>query len=658
MPDNKAKEKIKKLTDLIDKWNQEYYDLDAPTVSDFEYDEAFIELEALEAAFPEFKLPNSPTNRIGASVDNRFQKVVHDKQMLSLNKAYSFNEVKKYIDNIKKKLEIEQPEFFLEPKIDGLSISVKYKNGKLTQAVTRGNGVVGEDVTHNILVIDSVPKKINYSQDIEIRGEVFISKSDFETLNKIAKANGQKPFANARNAASGSLRQLESSNVKERKLQAIMYFIPDATKHGIANGDELFAFLKKNKFKTQEWNFKTNNLNLLEKMIHDYKDLKNTFSYECDGLVIKFNDFSKYDLLGKTAKFPHHSIAYKYEIEKAITKLVNIFPSVGRTGKITYNAVLEPVELNQTTVSAATLHNYDYIADNKINIGDDVYVIKAGEIIPRVIAPVEPKDRTYFTPATNCPSCNSLLGKIDENVDQYCLNENCKEKQVRSLIYFCSREAMNIEALGERALEIFFEFGLIKNIQDIFYLKDHKNEITKIHRFGKKSVENILKNIENSSHCFVYQALNGLGIKYVGLQASKTLGNVLTKLSDLYNFTYEDLTTLKDLGTKTAAEIIEFINNEKNQKLIYFLDEHLTYKQNKKVSNIFENQTFVISGTLSNPREYYKKLIEDNGGKVASSISKITNYLLLGENGGSKKDKANALGIAIITEEDLLKMMQ
>ncbi|WP_027334024.1 NAD-dependent DNA ligase LigA [Mycoplasma elephantis] len=657
MSNDNIKTRIHELTKLINKWNKEYYDLDKPSVSDFEYDQAILELEALENAFPDLKLSNSPTNKIGSSVDSRFKKVVHDKKMLSLNKAYSFDDVKKYIDNIKKKTGILKPLFFMEPKIDGLSISLKYKNGILIQAVTRGNGTVGEDVTHNVLEMQSVPKKINYLNDIEVRGEVFISKKDFEDINNILKNNNQKLFANARNAASGSLRQLESTNIKDRRLQAIMYYIVDAEKHNIDNYEKLTSFLKSNNFQVQEWYFKTDDIKKIKEVIDEYKLLKNTFSYECDGLVIKLNDLTIYNLLGSTSKFPHHSIAYKYEIEKVITRLINIIPTIGRTGKITYNAILEPVELNQTTVSAATLHNYDYIVNNKINIGDDVYVIKAGEIIPRVVAPVNPKDKSYFLPLKKCPCCLSILEKIDDSVDQYCINENCKEKIIKSLIYFCSREAMNIESLGEKAIELFFNLGFIKSIQDIFNLEKHKNEISQIHGYGKKSIENILKNIKKCSNCFVYQALNGLGIKFIGLQSSKTIGNNLDKLSDLFKYNYDDIIKMKDIGDKTANEIIRFIKIEKNKELIKFLDNNLTYKKNMKVSNNFTGLTFVISGTLSEPRDYYKNLIEENNGVVVSSISKNTSYLLLGENGGSKQEKAVKLNVKIISEEDLKKML-
>lgn len=651
--------KISKLTSLIQKWNKEYYDLDSPSVSDQEYDQAFMELEMLEASYPELKEINSPTNRIGANFDSRFQKVTHKNPMLSLNKAYEFNDVLKYVNNINKTLNINNVDFVLEPKIDGLSIGLIYENGLLKQAVTRGNGLIGEDVTHNAIVIKNIPHKIDYLPYLEVRGEVYIGKKDFQLLNKKAIKENQKTFANPRNAASGSLRQLDFNVTKKRKLQAIIYQVVEPENHNIKTLVQSYQFLKNLGFFTQEWTYKTSDIDDLKEQIKNFKNIKNSFDYECDGLVIKDNEFSHYKILGKTAKFPHHSIAFKYDIEKAITKLIDIFPTVGRTGKITYNAKLEPVELNQTTVSAATLHNYDYIKNNKININDDVYVIKAGEIIPRVVAPVNPKHNSDFKPANVCPSCNFKLSYIDDNVDQYCLNDQCVEKTLRSLGHFCSRNAMNIVDLGERVISIFYDQGFIKKIQDIFCLEKHKNTIINLERFGLKSVENLLNSVEKSRKCYIHQPLYGLGIKHIGLQAAKTIAKHLNKLSDLFDFNEEKLYELKDVGIKSVTELRKFISKTNNVELIKFLDDHLIYKlPTKLTTNKFNNITFVITGTLSKSRDYFKEIIENNGGKVSTSVSVKTTFLLAGENAGSKLNKANDLKVKVLKETDFNKILE
>lgn len=653
---NEVKSKIDKLINDIKKWNIEYYDNDNPSVSDFVYDQALLELEMLEKAFPDLIREDSPTKFLGSSVDNRFKKVEHKKPMLSLNKAYSFQDIEKYISNIQKILKNDDFILFAEPKIDGLSISITYEKGILKRALTRGNGVIGEDVTHNVLVISSIPKKIPYQKDLEVRGEIYLPKDKFEQLNKIALANNQKLFANARNAASGSLRQLESSICKQRGLEAIIYQVIEPITHNIENVESEREFLKENGFKTQEYFAKLSNIEEVKSTINWFKEIKNRFNYDCDGLVIKYNDFSLYESLGYTAKFPRHSIAFKYEIEKAITKLIDIIPSVGRTGRITYNAVLEPVELNQTIVSAATLHNYNYIVDNKININEDVYVIKAGEIIPRVVAPVSPKEKSYFKIIENCPNCNSKLVKIDDNVDQFCINENCSTKKIRAIIHYCSREALNINELGEKQIEKFFNLNILNEIKDIYFLKEKREFLNSLGKNVEKSTNNLIQNIEKSKECALFQVIYALGIKHIGLQSSKVIAKEINKLQDLFNFTFEKLINLEDLGEKSAIEILNFIADENNKNLMIFLDETLCYKKNE-VNNKLANLTFVITGTLSKNRDEYKKLIEQASGKVASAISKNTNYLLCGQNAGSKLQKANKLGIKIIDENEFEKLL-
>lgn len=678
---------MKELIEKINQWNKEYYDKDAPSVSDEVYDKAMFELQNLETIYPEFKDKNSPTNFIGSNFDVRFNKVSHEFPMLSLNKAYSIEEIEKYIENIQKTLNIVGPTFVLEPKIDGLSIALRYENGNLIQAVTRGNGVIGEDVTHNALVINSIPKKIKYLQKVEVRGEVFLQKSDFISMNENIvkqadleinelkeneklfdkktfekKMNAllkrkEKLFVNPRNAASGSLRQLESSIVAQRNLQAIIYQLVEPLNHNVKTQLEALEFFKNNNFRTQEWIKTTTKLSQIKEYVYEFKELKNSFDYECDGLVIKYNEITQYDELGSTAKFPHHSIAFKYEIEKAITKLLNIKATVGRTGRITYNAVLEPVELNQTTVSAATLHNIDYIRDNKINVGDDVYVIKAGEIIPRVLAPVKPNSKSFYEGVSNCPECNSILGYIGENVDQYCLNDLCPEKIIRSIIHYASREALNIDALGEKTAELFFKKGIIKSIIDIYELKNHEEKLYELEGFKQKSIDNLLNSIEKSKKCYLFQVIYGLGIKQIGLQASKAIAKVVNSIEEFKNIEEETLLKIHDFGPRMIEEIKNYLSDLKNIEILNYLEKNLNIIIDQSTSDKLKGLTFVITGTLTKERNFFKKLIEDHGGKVSSSVSLKTNYLLAGENAGSKASKARSLNVAVISEKDFYNLI-
>lgn len=678
---------MKELIEKINQWNKEYYDKDAPSVSDEVYDKAMFELQNLETIYPEFKDKNSPTNFIGSNFDVRFNKVSHEFPMLSLNKAYSIEEIEKYIENIEKTLNIVGPTFVLEPKIDGLSIALRYENGNLIQAVTRGNGVIGEDVTHNALVINSIPKKIKYLQKVEVRGEVFLQKSDFISMNenivkqadleiKELKENEklfdektfekkmnallkrkEKLFVNPRNAASGSLRQLESSIVAQRNLQAIIYQLVEPLNHNVKTQLEALEFFKNNNFRTQEWIKTTTKLSQIKEYVYEFKELKNSFDYECDGLVIKYNEITQYDELGSTAKFPHHSIAFKYEIEKAITKLLNIKATVGRTGRITYNAVLEPVELNQTTVSAATLHNIDYIKDNKINVGDDVYVIKAGEIIPRVLAPVKPNSKSFYEGVSNCPECNSILGYIGENVDQYCLNDLCPEKIIRSIIHYASREALNIDALGEKTAELFFKKGIIKSIIDIYELKNHEEKLYELEGFKQKSIDNLLNSIEKSKKCYLFQVIYGLGIKHIGLQASKAIAKVINSIEKFKNIEEEILLKIHDFGPKMIEEIKNYLSDLNNIEILNYLEKNLNIIIDQSTSDKLKGLTFVITGTLTKDRNFFKKLIEDHSGKVSSSVSLKTNYLLAGENAGSKANKARSLNVIVISEKDFYNLI-
>ncbi|WP_406616177.1 NAD-dependent DNA ligase LigA [Mycoplasmopsis hyopharyngis] len=648
------------ILDLIKKiwqWNKEYYQENNPSVDDIVYDQALKELEVLEQKYPEYVFPNSPTKHLGSFADNKFKKFIHKNPMLSLAKAYNFEDIKRYIDNIAKKVPEEKLIFSLEPKIDGLSLSLIYENGYLSKALTRGNGIEGEDVTDNVYAIYSIPKVIEYKNYLEIRGEVFFKKNDFIKINNDLEKNNLNKFANARNAASGTLRQLDSKVVEKRNLSAFFYEIQNPETHLINSQEQALNFLKKHKIPVNDF-FKIVSIDDLQNEIENFVEIKNHLDYDADGLVIKLNDLSYWNALGKTSKFPHHSIAYKYELESAETIIKHIFATVGRTGKITYVANLELVELNQTMVSAATLHNYDFIEKLKVNLGDKIRIIKAGEIIPKVVEVIEHKNlpAIAFKKVEKCPGCSSQLVEYEGNVDQFCVNENCDEKKIKQLVHFVSREAFNINTLGEKNIRLFYKLNYLKKIEDIFELKNHREQLIKIPNLGQKSIDKLLNNIEEARHISFQKAIYSLGIKHIGLRASKLISKVAKNFHQLLNANVEQLLVINDIGDKSVESLNEFL--QKNKDFILQIDKHLIYTEsNLSVSNKLDGLSFVITGTLSQNREHYEKIIEENGGKIKNSISKNVSFLLCGENPGSKLDKAKDLNIKVINEEEFFKLL-
>lgn len=657
--EKKIKEKILTLVQLLNKWNKEYFLDNNPSVSDLEYDQKLYELGELEKKYPQFVFPNSPTQNLGGYVDNRFKKVIHNQPMLSLSKAYSYDEIVHYIETLEKKVPLEDINFSIEPKIDGLSISLHYQNGFLVQALTRGNGIEGEDVTENVYTISVIPKIINYSKDLEVRGEVYLPKDNFNRINQELLNRGEKEFANPRNAASGTLRQLDQNIVKSRGLSALLYELVDPEKHNIKTQEEAINFMKNLGIPTNPFH-KIVEIEDLEEEIENFAEVKNTFSYDADGLVIKLNNLKYWKPLGKTAKFPRHSIAFKYEVESAISTITAIKTTVGRTGKITYVASLEPVELNQTIVKAATLHNYNFIKSLNINIGDKVKIVKAGEIIPKVLENVSGKNSTNYRKATECPSCHSKLVEYEDNVDQFCINENCEDKIVNNIYHFASRESLNIVGLGLTTCYDLYHANLLKSIYDIFSLKDHKEAIKKLSRYGELKVNNLLKNIEKSKELPFNKVIFALGIKHLGARAAKLISRQYTCFIDILgDYELFKIQTIPNIGPKIIESFAEFLKEQENRKLLEFLDNTFEY-QKAKVSNStkLDNLTFVITGKLSQPREYYQELIEINGGKVSSSVSSKTSYLLIGEDAGSKFDKAQELKIKIINEQEFNNLIK
>lgn len=658
MTKENAKKRIEELVALINKWNEEYYVENNPSVSDLEYDKALLELEKLEQEFPMFVLANSPTNFVGGFAENKFKKVIHEKPMLSLAKAYDYDEIEKYIDNISKFVSVEDIQFSIEPKIDGLSISLVYENGKLVQATTRGDGIEGEDVTQNVYQIKSIPKAINYFKKLEVRGEVFIMKKDFEKINESMQKENSKVYSNARNIASGTLRQLDPKIVAKRNLSSYLYELVDPASHNIHSQKDALNFIKSFNIPTNPYE-KLVEVEELEEAIENFAEIKNTLPYDADGLVIKLNDLDLWDKLGKTSKFPKHSIAFKYDVEFAISPIKKIYATVGRTGKITYVANLEPVELNQTIVKAATLHNYNFITTLNININDKVKIIKAGEIIPKVIELSEKDSIGVFPKILNCPSCNSLLVEIDDNVDQFCINPDCPEMNINSIYHFCDRKALNIVGLGLTTVKDLYP-KYIKNILDVFSLKNYKTELMELNRYGELKVNNLLNNIEKSLSSPFFKVLFALGIKHLGIRASKLIAKEYNNFNELLEDKgLSKIVNIKNIGPKIIESLKDYLANEDNQKLLKAFDEIFSYSSvAKKASNIFENYSFVITGKLSKPRDYFANLIENNGGSVHSSISKSTNYLLLGENAGSKLDKAKEWNISIISEQEFENMLK
>ncbi|MBW0603396.1 NAD-dependent DNA ligase LigA [Mycoplasmopsis anatis] len=653
-----AQERIKELITKIKEYNHHYYDLDNPIVSDAEYDKLYNELIDLENKFPELVTKDSPTQIIGGFAANKFTKFEHKKAMLSLSKAYDFDEIKKFHENIIKKIDETKISYALDYKIDGLSISLHYQNGKLIRAVTRGDGITGEDVTENIIQISSIPQKINYLKEIEIRGEVYISKKTLIDINNALKKENKQEFSNPRNAASGTLRQLDPTIVKQRNLSAFLYEVVEPLQHNLHFQSKVIEFINKLGFPTQTYFRKVTELEEIYEEIDKFAEVKNKLDYDCDGFVIKLNNIDIWEDLGYTAKFPRYAIAFKLETESANTKILNITTSVGRTGKITYVANVEPVELNQTNVQFATLHNYEFIKELNLNINDEVKLIKAGEIIPKVIELVKKNSTDVYPKTMNCPSCNTLLEYIDDNVDQFCVNENCDEKKIRKIIHFASRPSLNIVNLGESNIRIFFELGLIKEVYDIYNLVEHKNKILQLRTFKEKKVNNILESIENSKTNKLNKIIFALGIKHIGERASKIIAKKINSISELLTYDIDSLENESDFGTKSVESLKKWLSDENNVNTINHLSKIFTSSVKTNSTKKLDNLIFVITGTFELKREELKEIIEQNGGVVSSSVSNKTNYLLCGENAGSKKTKAEQLNIEIIDDKFLFNLIK
>lgn len=663
--------RINHLKANLKKWEYHYYALDNPLVSDVEYDIAMNELIALEQKYPQYVTDDSPTKRVGGTVVDKFNKFKHDYPMLSLSDVFSYEEIIKFDNDIKKTLASFNKDtkysYTVEPKIDGLSISLRYKDGKLIRALTRGDGEYGEDVTVNAKTIRSIPLNIHTNlKDVEARGEVFLSFKQFNAINDKIK-DEEKKFSNPRNAAAGSLRNLDSKLTAQRNLEMIAYYLPNPNnlkELNIHSQADVLTKLKELGFRTAIENKKCNSIEEVIDYIKFVTVNLSKMKFPIDGMVIKLNEMELYDILGRTSKFPKWAVAYKFPPEIVKTKLKNIKATVGRTGRITYVAELEPVQLSGSIISNATLHNADYIKEKDIRVGDTVQIFKAGEIIPKVLGPVineRKQNLDVFKPIATCPICGSLLEKQEEEVDQYCTNTSCPARILQSTVHFCEKKAMNIEELSEMNLTKLSDAKVINSIQDIYRFKDKKDFILKSDlKIKDKMFEKISMNIENSKNNSLEKLIFGLGIRHVGETTSKALAKHFKTMDALSNATLLDLQKINDIGEVVAVSILDYFKNENNIKLINDLKSfgvNMEYKNTINVSDVnkespYYQKKFCITGSFDIPRSQIKKLLEDKfDAYVSESLNATTDYLIVGENGGSKQQKAAKLGINIIKEK-------
>ena len=671
---SEIQEKYTKLRNEIEYHNNLYYNEDNPIISDMEYDFLIRELKELEQKYPELleynkNGENSPTEKIGGTASEKFSKVRHRVPMLSLSNTYNISEIEDFDKRVKKIILAEniennskELEYILELKLDGLSISLIYENGMLVQAVTRGDGQVGEDVTENIREIPTIPKKLKENISLEVRGEIILPISSFNRINQEREDEGEDVFANPRNAASGTIRQLDKTIVAERGLDCYLYYLVNAENYGIKTHLESIEYIEKLGFKTTKIFEKYTDFKKLEEAIDKWHDDRKKLDYETDGLVIKVNNFSLYEILGYTTKSPRWAIAYKFPAEQVKTKLMDVTFQVGRTGVITPVAELEAVNLSGSVVKRASLHNFDEIRRKDIKIGDNVIVEKAAEIIPQVVNVVF-NDRTgeeiEIQEPANCPVCNSELAHEEGLVALKCHNPLCPEKVKRQIAYFVSRDAMNISGLGDKIVEKFIELGKIKTIVDIYSLKEYREELENLEKMGQKSVDNLINNIEASKNRDFSKVLYALGIPFVG----KFNANLLTKnfknIENLKNQSIENLLSVKGIGDKVAIAVNTFLNNENNWKIITDLQNiGLQFAINESdlkeiADNPIKGKNFLATGKLQKyKRNDIKDIILSKGGNYLSAVSKNLDFLIAGEKAGSKLEKAEKLGVRVLTEEE------
>ena len=652
------KERMEELIEIINEADYNYHTLDNPTITDQEYDKYLRELFEIEEAHPDWVREDSPTQHAGGKIIEGFNKVTHKIPMMSLSDVFSESEVIAFDERIKK--EGITPEYMCELKIDGLSVSLLYEDGKLVRAATRGDGTTGEDITHNAKTIKVIPLKLKEKVNIEVRGEIFMNKETLVKLNEERKKHNQPLLQNCRNAAAGSIRQLDSKVAASRKLDNFIYHLPNPLDYNLHTHAEAIDYMTRLGFKTNPNNRLVKNISEVIEYIEEKAKQRPTLPYDIDGIVIKVNSIEQQQKLGYTAKYPKWATAYKFPAEEVLTKLTDIIFTVGRTGQITPNAVLEPVIVAGSTISRATLHNEDYVKEKDLKIGDIVSIRKAGDVIPEVVE-VKKERRTGkekdFEMITTCPMCNTNLVKKEGQVDYYCPNKKGPARSIESLIHFASRDAMNIDGLGDRIMEDFYNFHFIGTIADIYSLKNHEQDLTRLEGYGDKSVTNLLNAIEDSKKNSLERLLFGLGIPHVGAKTAKILAKRYKELDSLMAASEEELTTIPDIGGIIAKSVVEYFNDNHHRSIVEELKEiGLNTKylgQEVEENSEFNGKTFVLTGSLQLfTREEAEEKIEQLGGKASSSVSKKTSAVIVGANPGSKYEKAKELGIPIWTEEE------
>ena len=651
----------KRIDELIKKLNQanyEYYALDNPSITDQEYDSMMDELIMLETNYPNLVRSDSPTLKVGGKVISEFEKVSHEVPMMSLADVFNIDEIRDFDARVKKI--IKNPSYVCELKIDGLSVSLKYEKGKLVRGATRGDGLTGEDITHNVRTIKNVPLSLPKDIDIEVRGEIYMPIKSFNDLNEERRKNGKSLFANPRNAAAGSVRQLDSKVAASRNLSTFIYHLPNSNLYNIKSQEEALNFMKSLTFTVNPNIRVINSIDEITDYIEYYNNHRHDLEYDIDGIVIKVNSLDDQKRLGTTAKVPRWAIAYKFPAEQVLTSLINIEFCVGRTGKITPRADLAPVRFAGSVVRSATLNNEDYIKSKDIRIGDIVSIRKAGDIIPEVVEVIKNRrtgEEEPFKMIENCPICGTKLVRKENETAYFCLNKNCDARKIENLIHYVSRDAMFIEGFGDAIVEDFYNYGYLKKITDFYYLKKYKEELQQLEGFGKKSIDNLLLAIEKSKENSLERLIFGLGIKLVGKKKASILAKYYGTMDKLMNASVDDLKNITDIGEKIAISIRNYFDdNEELVKDLKNIGINMKYLSQDVVENeLFKGKHFVLTGTLeSMTRNEAKKLIEARGGDVTSTVSSITSAVIVGLSPGSKYDKALKLGIPIWTEEEFV----
>lgn len=651
------------LIDIINEAIYEYYILDNPTITDQEYDDLYNELLRFEQEHPDLIREDSPTIRVGGEAIDKFEKVTHEKPMLSFDDIFNEEEIRAFDERIRKT--ISNPTYTLEPKMDGLSGSLLYKKGILVRAATRGDGTTGENITNNVKTIKSVPLKLNKPVDIEVRGEIYMSKASFEKINEERKRNGENLFANPRNAAAGSVRQLDSKITAKRNLDFMAYFIPNPENYGITTQSGSLEYMKELGFViNHKLNSHASNVEEILEYIEDLSNKRKDLPFAIDGVVLKVDSLKDEEILGFTSRVPRWGIAYKFPALEVLTTLNEIKFTVGRTGKITPNAIFSPVHVDGSLISKATLHNEDYCIEKDVRIGDVISIRKAGDVIPEVVEVKferRKEENEPFKMITKCPICNSDLIKKDANY--FCPNNLCAARNIEGLVHFVSRHAMYIDGFGDRIIEDFYNMGYLKNVVDFYLLNKYKNELMTLEGFGSKSINNLLDGIEESKKNSLERLLFALGIRHVGRKTAKILASKYKSMDNLINAEFEDLKETPDIGEIIANSLIEYFANPKNIDLINNLKElnvNMKYlgASVDETKEAINGKTFVLTGSLSKPREYYKEKLENSGGNVTGTVTKKTDYVIVGENPGSKYDKAKELNIEIWDEEKLIEVLE